>query len=52
VIHQTPFMKIDINTPWQVDLQDTKEDYMLDFVDNNQSHSVYSNKHDHRRVSF
>lgn len=52
VIHQTPFTKVDVNTPWCVDLQETKEDYMLQFIDNNEDRNVYNNKHDHHRVNF
>lgn len=52
VIHQTPFTSVNLNTPWHVSLRDTKEDYMLDFIDNHETQSLYNNKHDHRRVNF
>ena len=52
IFHQTPFTNVDLSSAWHVDLQDTREDYMLQFVDNSENNTVYDNKHDHRRVSF
>ena len=52
VFHQTPFKDVNITTPWHVSLGDTKDDYMLEFIDNNERQSLYNNRNDHRRVNF
>lgn len=33
IIHQKPHVRINVNTPWCINLQDTGKDYMLDYID-------------------
>ena len=49
IIHQTPFVDVNYNTPWRVELQDTQQDYILNFVD---SHLHPKNYGINRSVKF